>query len=110
MSSAVSCVRRPLGRRVMQLVRRAHLFTGLFLLPWAVLYGVTAFLFNHPTAFADQPMANFGRAEVVGTPLESVPTPLDIAADVMAELNRRGTVCTLIRPEAAGFKIGRAHV
>ena len=31
MSSAVSPVRRPLGRRVTQLVRRVHLFTGLFL-------------------------------------------------------------------------------
>jgi hypothetical protein len=32
----------------MRLVRRAHLFTGLFLTPWVLLYGFTAFVFNHP--------------------------------------------------------------
>lgn len=39
----------------MHAVRRAHLYFGLFLLPWAVLYGITGFLFNHPTAFSDAP-------------------------------------------------------
>jgi hypothetical protein len=28
----------------MRLVRRVHLFAGLMLLPWAVLYGGTAFV------------------------------------------------------------------
>lgn len=87
----------------MHAVRRGHLFAGLFLLPWVLLYGVTAFLFNHPAAFPDQPTAHFGRPELAGTPLDAVPSPLDTAAAVTAELNRRGTACTLIRPEAATF-------
>jgi hypothetical protein len=32
-----SPARRPLGRRFVHLVRRAHLYVGLFFLPWAVL-------------------------------------------------------------------------
>ncbi len=30
-------------------IRRIHLFSGLFMLPWVLLYGFTALLFNHPT-------------------------------------------------------------
>ena len=61
--------RRSAGRRVMHTIRRLHLYLGLFLLPWSILYGVTGFLFNHPTAFADAPTASFGRSELTGTPM-----------------------------------------
>ncbi len=87
----------------MHVVRRAHLYTGLFLLPWAALYAVTAFLFNHPAAFADQPTVNFGRPAVAGTLLESVPTPRETATAVAAELTRRGHAVTLVRPELVRF-------
>lgn len=33
-------------------IRRVHLYSGLFLVPWVFLYGVTAFLFNHPDFFS----------------------------------------------------------
>jgi hypothetical protein len=87
----------------MHVVRRGHLFAGLFLLPWVLLYGVTAFLFNHPSAFPDQPTVSFGRPEVAGTPLEAVPSALETASAVVAELNRRGAACTLVRPDTAAF-------
>lgn len=32
---------------VMRWLRRGHLFSGLFLLPWVLIYGVSGFLFNH---------------------------------------------------------------
>jgi hypothetical protein len=38
---------RPL-RRGMKLVRRAHMFAGLLLLPWILFYGLSGILFNHP--------------------------------------------------------------
>jgi hypothetical protein len=79
--------RRPLLKRAVHLLRRGHLFLGLFLLPWAVLYGVTAFLFNHPTAFSDNPSVSFGTEAVAGTPLESVPSPREQAEQVVAKLN-----------------------
>src|SRR5262245_21617562 len=46
--------RRPWHRPAMHWVRRLHLFSGLIMLPWVLLYGVTAFLFNHPGAFPDR--------------------------------------------------------
>jgi hypothetical protein len=63
------------------------LYLGLLLFPWALLYGVTAFLFNHPTAFGDRPTAGFGRDALAGTPLEGPPDPQAIAEQVVAKLN-----------------------
>lgn len=71
-----------------------------------MLYGVTAFLFNHPTAFSDQPTATFGRAATAGTPLENLPTPVEQAATVVAALNARlkpTTPYTLTDPTMAGY-------
>jgi hypothetical protein len=79
--------RRSLVKALMMWVRRGHLYLGLFLFPWAILYGVTAFLFNHPTAFSDQPMKNFGKDALVGTSLETLPSPQTIAEQVVAKLN-----------------------
>ncbi len=88
-SFGVPPTRRPPSKRVLHLVRRGHLVVGLLLFPWAILYGVTAFLFNHPTAFSDQPATHFGREAIVGTPLETLPSLEDQTAAVIAELNRR---------------------
>lgn len=76
---------RPLTRRVLQLVRRGHLYLGLFLLPWALLYGVTGFLFNHPAAFSDSPIVYFDSQDLVGTELEK-PPPLDEFAESLIDL------------------------
>lgn len=81
--------RRPLRKRVVHLLRRAHLYFGLFLFPWAILYGVTAFLFNHPTAFGDQPTVSFGAAAVAGTPLETLPSAAEQAEALVQLLNAR---------------------
>src|SRR5215207_11158507 len=81
--------RRSLRKRVMHVVRRTHLYLGLFLLPWAVMYGATGFLFNHPSAFADAPTATFGASELAGTPMEAVPKPAEVAGRVVAALNDR---------------------
>jgi hypothetical protein len=68
-------------------IRRGHLYFGLFLFPWAVLYGVTAFLFNHPTVFSDQPTATFGPEVLTGTTLEVLPSAQAIAEQVVSRLN-----------------------
>ena len=46
--------RRPkkLSSRLTMYTRRIHLFSGLFMLPWVLLYGFTALLFNHPSYLA----------------------------------------------------------
>ena len=86
---ATAPARKPRGKRAMYVVRRGHLYLGLFLLPWAILYGVTAFLFNHPTAFSDAPTTSFGADLLRGTPMEGMPTPADTAGQVVAVMNAR---------------------
>lgn len=76
-------------KKITMMIRRGHLYLGLFLFPWAVLYGVTAFLFNHPTAFSDQPMVNFGPEALVDTPLDPLPDPQAIATQVLIKLNEK---------------------
>ena len=88
-STSVATRPRPVVRRIMQFVRRTHLYVGLFLFPWAILYGVSGFLFNHPTLFADAPTSSFQRADVAGTAMEDIPSPHDQAAAVLAALNEQ---------------------
>jgi hypothetical protein len=73
----------------MHWVRRLHLYSGLFMLPWVLLYGVTAFLFNHPGAFPDQPQVSFGNAEIEGTALQRLPRPAELAQRVVSALEER---------------------
>jgi hypothetical protein len=97
----------------MHWVRRFHLFSGLFLLPWVMLYGITAFLFNHPEAFPDQPVRSFGREEIAGTPLEQMPAASDAAARAVEALQARrksgdsGPAFRLVNPEKASYSRDR---
>ena len=84
-----AAARKPLTKRVLHLLRRGHLYLGLFLFPWAILYGVTGFLFNHPTAFSDQAVTNFSAAALVGTPLESRLSADETAAEVIRLVNAK---------------------
>jgi hypothetical protein len=98
--------RRTWPKALLQLLRRGHLYAGLLMLPWVLLYGVTAFLFNHPTAFSDQPTTSFDKDAVAGTSLESTPAPADLAARVVEELNARQKPVTpykLVEPEKARY-------
>ena len=79
--------RRPLHKRIIHTLRRGHLYFGLFLFPWAILYGITAFLFNHPTAFPDQVMITYDRDSLLGTPMEVMPSPTEQATTLIAALN-----------------------
>ena len=88
-TAAPASSRRPLVRRLLQLVRRTHLYVGLFLFPWAILYGLTGVLFNHPTFLADAPTVSFSKSAVIGTPLEHAPSPQQQAEAVLAALNEQ---------------------
>ncbi len=80
---------RPLSTRILHLLRRGHLYLGLALFPWAILYGFTAFIFNHPAVLSDLPVTYFTRADLVGTPLENPPSARDQAAALVAAINEK---------------------
>jgi hypothetical protein len=87
----------------LKVVRRVHMYFGLFLTPWVFVYGVSAFLFNHPDAFSDQNLVRLGRSETAGTPLDAMPDGPELAARVVAGLNARadGKTYRLRNPRAA---------
>jgi hypothetical protein len=99
--------RRPWHKAFLQLLRRVHLYAGLLMLPWAILYGVTAFLFNHPTVFADRPKIALGRAELQDTPLADLPSSAEVAGQAVAAINAQGKGSyRLVQPEKARFERG----
>ncbi len=87
-----------------------HLFFGLFLLPWVLLYGVSGFLFNHPTAFSDEPTLTFTHDDVRGTPLERLPRPAQLAEEVVAALQEKGRSYRMVRPDEAAYSRSRVTV
>jgi hypothetical protein len=96
---------RPPLRAALQLLRRSHLYAGLFMLPWTMVYGVSAILFNHPQLYSDRIEATFGREGVAGTPMESPPAPADLASQVIAMLRARNPSVSyaLIEPDKARY-------
>lgn len=66
--------------RLLKIVRRIHLYTGLLLLPWVILFGFSGMLFNHP---------EFGAMEVLRRVDSGAPVvdPEAVADSIVAALN-----------------------
>jgi len=100
---------RPWHKTAMHWIRRLHLYSGLFMFPWVLLYGTTAFLFNHPTAFPDQKQISFGRTEIESTPLQRFPKADELARTVVAALETqprksgRTELYRLVEPNKAAY-------
>ncbi len=73
----------------MKLVRRTHLYAGLFLAPWVAMYGVSGLIFNHGSWFAPASDAASKPIEwtVDGAALPSWPEPEALARQVVAGMN-----------------------
>lgn len=90
--------------RAMKLARRFHLYLGLFMTPWVFLYGISAFLLNHPDVVSDAPIR-------VGAGAGGTPRAEDLAATVVGALNAAEPSAgadaappyRLVEPEAAEF-------
>jgi len=78
--------RRRVYQRWVLRARRLHLYVGLFLLPWVILYGSTAILFNHPGWFHKRSVQTFDDAVLDETPLRTPPAAAEMAALVHAHL------------------------
>ena len=76
----------------MKLVRRTHLYAGLFLAPWVAMYGFSGLIFNHWSWFAPggDPAAKPIEWTVDGTALPPWPEPEALARQVVAGMNAAG--------------------
>ena len=77
--------------RVMKIVRRTHMYLGLLLFPWLLVFGVSGMLFNHPNFGEDVKMRELSGEQLRSlTGLESVDAG-GIAREVVAKLNAEGS-------------------
>lgn len=85
-SAAAKKQSKAMRRRLLRWTRRVHMYLGLFLLPWVLLYGVTAFLFNHPDVMNSHESWNLSGEDFAGRFAELPPAP-DLATQVVEALN-----------------------
>lgn len=68
--------------QIMTVIRRVHLYSGLFLAPWVLLFGLSGLLFNHPNLGKGQVVRNYDPDELTElTGFEAI-DPADAAAAV----------------------------
>lgn len=65
--------------------RRAHLYLGLFLLPWVLLYGITGPMFSHKELFANAKFQSVSLSEIQ-PPLDKFPELSELAVQVTEQL------------------------
>jgi len=85
---------------VMMWIRRIHLFSGLFMLPWVLLYGFTAMLFNHSTWFSDSQIESLS---LDAKQLNRLPVSKNIAQQVVSSLAAEGVDVELCDSPNAEF-------
>jgi len=74
-----------------RLMRVSHLYTGLFLAPWMVVYAVSAFCLNHSAWFTERLPKWEVMRETVFTPDASFPqAPEDQANAILKRLDLEG--------------------
>lgn len=84
---------------LMKLVRRTHMYLGLLLFPWLLVFGTSGMLFNHPHLGED-----VKQREIPAEQLRSLTglTPMEaggIAREVVAQLNGRGGEAYQLDPD-----------
>jgi len=70
-------------RRTITFLRRVHLYLGLTLVPWVLLYGATALMFNHGDWFTDRDYSTLEPFD-----LRVLPTPETIATQAVEQLEQ----------------------
>lgn len=68
--------------RILKLVRRVHLYAGLFLLPWVFLYGITGAMFNHIGLFPAVTILPVPADPPVTAALKELPSAESLATQV----------------------------
>jgi len=76
--------RRSGWSRFMILTRRVHLYAGLFLLPWVLLYGATGAMYNHVGLFPEVEIRKIAPSVIDNSGIRDFPAP-NVLADRVVE-------------------------
>ncbi|MEM7475984.1 MAG: hypothetical protein AAF483_13405 [Planctomycetota bacterium] len=81
-------LKKVIVKETMMMIRRIHLYSGLFMFPWVLLYGFTGWFFNHPSYFSGDEIQSFRSSEVAEGALAELPDPQILAEQVVQEINQ----------------------
>ena len=76
-----------IGRSSLMLTRQIHLYSGIFMFPWVLLYGFTGWFFNHPRMFTGDQVTTFSADTFPESTLSDLPTASMTAEQVVEEMN-----------------------
>ena len=86
--AASAARRRRWKPKALKFVRRLHLYAGLLLLPWVLLFGVSGLFFNHPNWASSRDIAHYANAETVQATTGFVALDAEeLARQIVAQLN-----------------------
>ncbi|MDA7979438.1 MAG: PepSY domain-containing protein [Pirellulales bacterium] len=71
----------------MRLIRRVHLYSGLFMLPFVLLYGISAVYFNHPGLISTSTTEYFDADTLASAGLQNLPEAEVLASEVVQAIN-----------------------
>ena len=71
----------------MKLMRRIHLYSGLFMFPWVLMYGISGMFFNHPRLLTGDEVRTFSGADAIDGAFLTLPTAQEVAEDAVADIN-----------------------
>lgn len=71
----------------MRVIRRVHLYTGLLMLPFVLLYGISAMYFNHPTLLNRGSSQEFTAESLPANGATATADPRALAAQALALIN-----------------------
>jgi len=90
---------RKVANRVFKWVRRVHLYSGLALVPFVCLYGISGYLFNHPDRGG--PAEAVPASVVAAAGLAGLPDAADVAERLVARLRGRDPGLQVVGPAPA---------
>lgn len=96
-SASPPASRRPrkLRSRILMLLRRVHLYIGLFLLPWVFLYGITGAMFNHHDLFPETTIQHIPAEQLAQSPLADFPSAAELAQQVVQAMRQAAPESTI---------------
>ena len=80
--------RRILSLRTQKFIRRSHMYSGLALVPWVLLYGWTAVLFNHGSWMSPWERSRISEVELIGAGWD-VPDSRSVAEAAIQQVRAR---------------------
>ena len=91
--------RRKRYNTILRWIRRTHMYLGLLMIPWLLLYGITAYLFNHPGGSSGEEPLTLDAAALGHAGFDRLVDPRELADQVLADLEEDETFA------ARGFRI-----